>query len=247
MDYTIVAMPKRTVAGISVRTSNTDEDMPDKIGGLWQRFFRDGVYESIPNKAASTTIGLYHNYQSDFSGDYDLKVCCAISKDSVLPDGVEATVIPAGRYAKFVLPGGSVEAVGQFWNQLWQMDLDRAYSFDYEEYFSQEGNQAKDIHIYISLQEDDTMNNQKQPVFCQSCGMPLTDPSVLGTNADQSKNEDYCMYCYKDGNFTADCTMEEMIEFCVPMCSKGNPYPDEETARSQMKAFFPKLKRWNQG
>ena len=34
--------------------------------------------------------------------------------------------------------------------------------------------------------------------FCQSCGMPLTE-DVLGTNADGSKNEDYCMYCYKDG------------------------------------------------
>ena len=34
--------------------------------------------------------------------------------------------------------------------------------------------------------------------FCQSCGMPLT-PEILGTNADGSKNEEYCIYCYKDG------------------------------------------------
>ena len=27
--------------------------------------------------------------------------------------------------------------------------------------------------------------------FCQSCGMPLTQ-EILGTNADGSKNEDYC-------------------------------------------------------
>ena len=46
--------------------------------------------------------------------------------------------------------------------------------------------------------------------FCQSCGMPLTE-DVLGTNADGSKNEDYCMYCYRDGKFLQDCTMEEMI------------------------------------
>ena len=50
--------------------------------------------------------------------------------------------------------------------------------------------------------------------FCQSCGMPLTD-DVLGTNADGTKNEDYCMYCYKDGKFLQDCTMEEMIEHCA--------------------------------
>ena len=54
--------------------------------------------------------------------------------------------------------------------------------------------------------------------FCQSCGMPLTN-EILGTNADRSKNEDYCMYCYKDGKFTQDCTMDEMIEFCAQFLS----------------------------
>ncbi len=54
----------------------------------------------------------------------------------------------------------------------------------------------------------------KEQRFCQSCGMPLTE-EVLGTNADGSKNEDYCMYCYKDGKFLQDCTMEEMIEHCA--------------------------------
>ena len=49
--------------------------------------------------------------------------------------------------------------------------------------------------------------------FCQSCGMPLTE-EVLGTNADGSKNEDYCMYCYKDGKFLQDCSMDEMPSKC---------------------------------
>ena len=52
--------------------------------------------------------------------------------------------------------------------------------------------------------------------FCQSCGMPLTE-DVLGTNADGSKNEDYCMYCYRDGHFLQDCTMDEMIEHCIQL------------------------------
>ena len=56
----------------------------------------------------------------------------------------------------------------------------------------------------------------KEMRFCQSCGMPLTE-DVLGTNADGSKNEDYCMYCYKDGKFLQDCTMEEMIEHCAQL------------------------------
>ena len=57
--------------------------------------------------------------------------------------------------------------------------------------------------------------------FCQSCGMPLTD-EILGTNADGSKNEDYCMYCYKDGKFLQDCTMDEMIDFCAQFVDEVN-------------------------
>lgn len=80
--------------------------------------------------------------------------------------------------------------------------------------------------------------------FCQSCAMPLESPDVQGTNADGSKNGDYCLYCFKDGTFTADVTMDEMIEFCVPLVSKGNPRPDEDSARKAMKEMFPRLKRW---
>ena len=41
--------------------------------------------------------------------------------------------------------------------------------------------------------------------------MPMNE-HVLGTNADGSKNEDYCMYCYKDGQFLQDCTMEVLTD-----------------------------------
>ena len=83
--------------------------------------------------------------------------------------------------------------------------------------------------------------------FCQSCGMPLT-PEVLGTNADGSKNEEYCIYCYKDGKFLQDCTMDEMIEHCaqfVDEVNKGLPQPiTKEEYIGQMKMYFPRLKRW---
>ena len=77
--------------------------------------------------------------------------------------------------------------------------------------------------------------------------MPLTD-EILGTNADGSKNEDYCIYCYRDGKFLQDCTMEEMIEHCaqfVDEVSKNLPRPmTKEEYIGQMKMYFPHLKRW---
>lgn len=37
--------------------------------------------------------------------------------------------------------------------------------------------------------------------ICKSCGMPIDD-STFGKEADGSKNQDYCHYCYADGHFT---------------------------------------------
>lgn len=85
-------------------------------------------------------------------------------------------------------------------------------------------------------------NNEMK--FCQSCSMPMDTMDVKGTNSDGSTNEDYCHYCYKDGGFTKEETMDEMIESCIPFVSKGEPWSDEETARKAMKEIFPKLKRW---
>ena len=89
----------------------------------------------------------------------------------------------------------------------------------------------------------------KEMKFCQSCGMPLTE-DVLGTNADGSKNEDYCMYCYRDGKFLQDCTMEEMIEHCAQFIGAVNEGLEKPITKEEyiglMKTYFPQLKRWRQ-
>jgi hypothetical protein len=77
--------------------------------------------------------------------------------------------------------------------------------------------------------------------------MPLNDEN-RGTNADGSKNEDYCVYCYQNGKFTNDCTMDEMIEFCaqfVDEVNKNMPKPmTKEEYKDMMRQYFPMLKRW---
>lgn len=86
------------------------------------------------------------------------------------------------------------------------------------------------------------MENQ---IFCQSCGMPMNGNSELqGTNADASKNMDYCVYCFKDGVFTADVSMEEMIRFCIPHMLTAHKNMTEAQAEKMMMDFFPTLKRW---
>ena len=83
--------------------------------------------------------------------------------------------------------------------------------------------------------------------FCQSCGMPLTE-EILGTNADGSKNSDYCMYCFKDGAFTGNFTMEEMVEFCAQFVDQFNKDSGQnlskEAYKDMLRQIYPNLKRW---
>ena len=89
-------------------------------------------------------------------------------------------------------------------------------------------------------QEESVMNQ----TFCQSCGMPMDDPALRGTERDGTPSPHYCKYCYQNGAFTGDMTMEQMIDFCVPMTVQANPGMTEEQARDQMRRFFPMLLRW---
>ncbi len=87
------------------------------------------------------------------------------------------------------------------------------------------------------------MNDFENQKFCQSCAMPLTD-ELLGTHADGTKNEDYCMDCFKDGEFTSDMSMDEMMNFCIEKMVEVHPDMDKNQASAMMKEVFPKLKRW---
>jgi len=80
---------------------------------------------------------------------------------------------------------------------------------------------------------------------CQSCGMPLAGADNLcGTNADGSINKNYCNYCYQNGEFTSDLSMEEMIEICTPHVVSANQEMDEEAAREMLEEYLPTLERW---
>ena len=81
--------------------------------------------------------------------------------------------------------------------------------------------------------------------YCQSCGMPMgATNEMYGTNAGGSKNGEYCKYCFENGVFTSDSTMEEMIEICISHMVSANTGMSEDKARKMMYEFFPTLRRW---
>lgn len=79
--------------------------------------------------------------------------------------------------------------------------------------------------------------------ICQSCGMPMKkDPGQGGTNADGSKSDEYCSYCYQNGAFmNPDFTSADMQAFCIDkMKEMGFP----KFMGWLFTRNIPKLKRW---
>ena len=153
MDYEIVTLKEKIAVGVSARTNNMSPDMGAVIGGLWNRFYGEGIYASIPNKADGKALGIYTEYAGDEKADYTVVVACETSQK---PQGGDYQVcrIPAGRYARFVIHGDMVKAVGAAWQAIWDMKLPRAFSCDFEEYQDDSMDNAE-IHIYVSLKEED--------------------------------------------------------------------------------------------
>ena len=74
MNYEIVTLKEKIAVGISARTNNTSPDAGVVIGGLWNRFYNEGVYESIPGKEGGKALGIYTDYAGDEKADYTVVV-----------------------------------------------------------------------------------------------------------------------------------------------------------------------------
>lgn len=145
MNYEIVEMKEKTIVGVNATTSNSAPDMGQVIGKLWTDLYQGGVGATVKNKANDYAIGLYSDYVGE---NYQVTVGYEVSK----AENAELTckVIPAGRYAKFNIHGDAVQDVGNAWGEIWNMDLDRSYACDYEEYLTGDCKEC-DINIYIAL------------------------------------------------------------------------------------------------
>ena len=75
--------------------------------------------------------------------------------------------------------------------------------------------------------------------------MPMSQPEQFGSEADGSKSNKFCIYCYKDGRFTqSDATLEQMIEISAKGWSDQDPNVTYEQAKTQMAQILPHLERW---
>lgn len=85
-----------------------------------------------------------------------------------------------------------------------------------------------------------TLLGSPRQLICQCCGMPLED-STTSKDVDGTFNEEYCKWCYTDGEYTYS-NMDDLIDYCAEHMANENFSPEQ--VREHMKATLPKLNYW---
>ncbi|WP_042221987.1 effector binding domain-containing protein [Oceanobacillus manasiensis] len=125
-----------------VRTNNfNDKQVLQKITDLWK-----GASTDL-SKHQGNTYGLYHEYESNYKGDYSLGIAIEGKSETtvVIPD--------EAKYEVFHVNTDEEQGIFNKWNEIWKKEengqLKRAYTYDFEKYY-QDGK----IEIYIAIEED---------------------------------------------------------------------------------------------
>lgn len=87
-----------------------------------------------------------------------------------------------------------------------------------------------------------TLLGSPRQLICQCCGMPLNEDSVISKETDGSYNEDYCKWCYADGEFAYQ-SKEALLDFLLSHMPNPDNLTDEER-RAQFDSYLSQLKHW---
>lgn len=142
------------VAGLSVRTRNSDEMNPAtaRVGDLWGRFFSQSWERRVPGRGDDGRVfGVYSGYESDEHGAFDVTAGVAASPASALVDGVTQVSVQGGPYLVFRCEGTMPQMVIDGWVRVWEHFAAapahcRRFGTDFEQY---EG--PDQVAIYIGV------------------------------------------------------------------------------------------------
>ena len=85
-----------------------------------------------------------------------------------------------------------------------------------------------------------TILGSPRRLVCQCCGMPMED-SVVSKEVDGVFNEEYCKWCYADGEYMYH-DMDDLIDVCVGHMANEQFTPEQ--VRAYLRDMLPKLNYW---
>lgn len=141
------------IIGLGVKTTNADGKGAQDIASLWQKFMYENILEKIPNKVDPTIYCVYTDYEGDYTQPYLTLLGCKVKSLDEVPEGLTAKSFDGGSYLKMTAKGDMSQGlVINQWTKIWNMDLDRAYTADFEVFGQKAQNPADaEIDFFIAV------------------------------------------------------------------------------------------------
>ncbi|WP_284464662.1 GyrI-like domain-containing protein [Chryseobacterium sp.] len=142
------------VIGIAVRTTNENNQAARDIPVLWENLMKENIVENIPNKIDNAVYSIYTDYEKDHTKPYTTILGCKVASLDHIPDGMVGKSFDGGDYVKFTTKGNLAEnLVINEWIKIWNMDLGRTFTADFEIYGEKAMNPADaEVDILIAVQ-----------------------------------------------------------------------------------------------
>ncbi len=142
------------VIGIAVRTTNENNQAAQDIPVLWEKLMNEGIVNAIPNKINTTIYSLYTDYEKDHTKPYTTILGCKVENLDHIPEGMVGKSFEGGNYIKFTAKGNLADnLVINEWIKIWNMDLGRIFTVDFETYGEKALNPSEaEVDIFIAVE-----------------------------------------------------------------------------------------------
>lgn len=142
------------IIGISVQTTNQNNQAATDLGQLWGRFYQEEISKQISNRESDDVYAIYTDYESDYTGSYTTIIGHRVTSLDEIPDGLTGREIKNEKLLRYIAKGEMPNAVVETWKEIWANDiaLYRTYHADFEVYGekSQRGEDSE-VEIYIGV------------------------------------------------------------------------------------------------
>ncbi|MGG7549074.1 GyrI-like domain-containing protein [Chryseobacterium arthrosphaerae] len=142
------------VIGIAVRTTNENNQAAKDIPVLWEKFMSEDILNTIPNKIDTAVYSIYTDYEKDHTKPYTTMLGCKVENLDHIPEGMVGKSFEGGNYIRFTPKGNLAEGlVINEWNKIWNMDLGRVFTADFEIYGEKARNPSEaEVDILIAVE-----------------------------------------------------------------------------------------------
>ena len=142
-----------SIIGISVRTTNENEQSAKDIPAIWNRLLSEEILSKIPNKVSNDIVCVYTDYEKDHTKPYTTILGAIVSNLDLVPEGMTGKTIEGINYEKFTAKGNLAEGIViNEWIKIWNSDLKRTFTSDFEIYGENAQNpENAEVYIFIAI------------------------------------------------------------------------------------------------